>query len=168
MPVLWSEQSSNMVFKKFEASVVGERWKTAEEKKLCFRCLSNDHHGKDCRRTGCCGIDGCSSSHHLLLHDPERQRRTTTSGAASKVSDSPWEGAHVNVTTTTLSTKSSVESYSLRGVLVWVKGNGRKIKVNAVLDDAFNETFMNEDLAGALGLRGSYTRNIFFFCTRLH
>jgi hypothetical protein len=49
-----------------------------------------------------------------------------------------------------------VECYSLRTVPIWVKGNGRKIKVNAVLDDASNETFMNEELAGALGLSASW------------
>ena len=51
-----------------------------------------------------------------------------------------------------MNTKSSVEAYSLRTVPVWVKANGRKMKVNAVLDDVSNETFMNEELAGALGL----------------
>ncbi len=49
-----------------------------------------------------------------------------------------------------------MESYSLRTVPVWIKGNGRKIKVNAVLDDASNETFMNEELAGALGLSAAW------------
>ena len=67
--------------------------KSAKEKKLCFRCLSKDHHGKDCRRTGRCGINGCSSSHHHLLHDPERQKGNTASGAPSKGSNPPREGA---------------------------------------------------------------------------
>ncbi len=146
------------------------------------RGLSKHHHGKDCRRTGRCGINGCSLSHHHLLHDPERQKGNTASGAPSKGAnppregattakgsvtprdgvtdangpDPPREGAHVNVTTTTLNSKSSVESYSLRKVPVWIKGNGRKIKVNAVLDDASNETFMNEELAGALGLSAAW------------
>ena len=33
-----------------------------------------------------------------------------------------------------------------------VKVNKRKIKVNAILDDASNETFLNEEVAGALGV----------------
>ena len=167
--------------KKYETLAVDQRWKTAKEKALCFRCLSKDHHGKDCRRTARCGIDGCSLSHHHLLHDPERkkgnaalrvpvnvsgpQREVVTTPKSSdppregpspvKGCDSPGEGARANVTTT-MNTKSSVEAYSLRTVPVWVKANGRKMKVNAVLDDASNETFMNEELAGALGLSTSW------------
>lgn len=40
----------------------------------------------------------------------------------------------------------------MRTVPVWLKANKRKIKVNAILDDASNETFLNEEVAGALGL----------------
>ena len=67
---------------------------------------------------------------------------------AAKGSDAQREGARANVTTT-MNTKSSVEAYPLRTVPLWVKANGR---TNAVLDDASNETLMNEKLAGALGL----------------
>ena len=44
------------------------------------------------------------------------------------------------------------ESYSLRTVPVWMKANGRKVKINAILDDASNETFLNEEVAGELHL----------------
>ena len=174
-PCQFCGQNSHPIWycKKYEALVVDQRWKTAKEKALCFRCLSKDHHRKDCRRTGRCGVDGCSLSHHHLLHDPERQKKNGAyvshpprkeaappkssdaprEGAnAENGSENPGEGAHTNVTTT-MNTKSSVEAYSLRTVPVWVKANGRKMKVNAVLDDASNETFMNEELAGALGLK---------------
>ena len=72
---------------------MNERWKTAKEKALCFRCLSKDHHGKDCRRTGRCGTDGCSLSHHHLLHDPERQKRNAALRAPPNISGPPCEGA---------------------------------------------------------------------------
>ena len=35
---------------------------------------------------------------------------------------------------------------------MWLKVNKCKIKVNAILDDASNETFLNEEVAGALGV----------------
>ena len=97
------------------------------------------------------------------VSDPQREVVTTQKGSdppregASPVkgSDPLGEGARANVTTT-MNTKSSVEAYFLRTVPVWVKANGRKTKVNAVLDDASNETFMNEELAGALGLSTSW------------
>ena len=39
---------------------------------------------------------------------------------------------------------------------MWLKGNGRKVKVNALLDDGSNETFLNEEIAGVLGLKERY------------
>ena len=46
------------------------------------------------------------------------------------------------------------EQGTLRTVPMWLKSNGKKIKVNAILDDASNETFINENvLANILGIR---------------
>ena len=39
---------------------------------------------------------------------------------------------------------------------MWLKANGRKVKVNAILDDGSNETFLNEEVAGVLGLKERY------------
>ena len=39
---------------------------------------------------------------------------------------------------------------------VWLKANDRKVKVNAILDDGSNKTFLNEEVAGILGLKESY------------
>ena len=53
----------------------------------------------------------------------------------------------------TCNTEIPIEPYSLRTVPLWIKANGRKVKVNAILDDASNETFLNEEIAGVLGLQ---------------
>ncbi len=42
---------------------------------------------------------------------------------------------------------------SLKTVPVWLKKNNRKVKVNAILDDASNKTFLNEEGAGMLGIQ---------------
>ena len=47
---------------------------------------------------------------------------------------------------------------SFRTVPVWIKGNGKKVKLNAVLDDASTGTFLNEEIAIALGLQSAYER----------
>ena len=60
--------------------------------------------------------------------------------------------------TATLPEHSSSELVSLRTVPVWIKGNGKKVKVNAVLDDASTGTFLNEEIAIALGLQSAYER----------
>ena len=39
-----------------------------------------------------------------------------------------------------------------------MKANGRKVKINAILDDASNETFLNEAVAGILGLQEPFEK----------
>ena len=48
------------------------------------------------------------------------------------------------------------ESFSLRTVPVWLKANDRQVKINAVLDDGSNGTFINEKVAGVFGLEERY------------
>ena len=69
----------------------------------------------------------------------------------------PWEGVPV-VTMTSCNTETLTESYSLRTVPLWMKANGRKVKINAILDDASNETFLNEEVAGVLGLQEPFQK----------
>ena len=165
-----------------------DRWQIAKDQALCFRCLSNSHKGSSCRRFRECGIDGCKSNHHRLLHafrqppnsstavnkstrrvpaveeDPTIPSSTGTAtilqegvGVATNL---PMEGesstqlAH----TATLQEHSSSELVSLRTVPVWIKGNRKKVKVNAVLDYAITGTFLNEEIAIALGLQSAYER----------
>ena len=52
----------------------------------------------------------------------------------------------------------SVESLSFRTTSVWLKANGKKVKVNAVLDNSSSASYMNEEVAGVLGLSVSYER----------
>ena len=59
---------------------VDERWRIAKEKRLCFRCLGNDHQSKDCTRSQKCGIDGCHLSHYRLLHNPKRKEDMSKHG----------------------------------------------------------------------------------------
>ena len=48
--------------------------------------------------------------------------------------------------------KPGVCTALLRTVPVWLKANKRKVKVNAILDDASNESFLNEEVVGVLRL----------------
>ena len=47
---------------------VSERWDTASSHGLCFRCLTRNHRGRDCKNSRQCSVDGCRSNHHRLLH----------------------------------------------------------------------------------------------------
>ena len=49
---------------------VDERWKQANDKKLCFNCLrptNNCHNSGNCRQPSCTA-EGCGKKHHRLLH----------------------------------------------------------------------------------------------------
>ena len=134
-----------------------DRWKIAKEKKLCFRCLASDHRGKDCLKSRTCGIDGCSRNHHRPLHGSEALSETGSMTMLPHADDGrrpdvPREGSPA-VTLTSCNAQTPTESYLFRTVPVWMKANGRKVKINAILDDASNGTFLNEAVAVILGLQ---------------
>ena len=148
--------------KEFHDKGVDDRWQIAKEKKLCFRCLASDHRGKDCTKARVCGLDGCSRNHHRLLHGSEVRSETGPMTTLSYFDDGrrpdvPREGAPA-VTLTSCNAETPTESYSLRTVAVWMKANGRKVKINAILDDASNESFLNEEVAGVLGLQEPFEK----------
>ena len=154
---------------KFKNGSVKQRWALAKEKRLCFRCLSDRHLGKDCPRTQVCGLNGCKSNHHRLLHeivginqqnqdsqeDKEKAPRFATGRSLKPVPDLNGENATAVAQkpeadkraymTTLASSKSAKEAVSFRTVPVWLKANGQKIKVNAVLDDASSASYISED-----------------------
>ena len=69
---------------------------------------------------------------------------------------SPQEGAPTHTHISTSKQERETEALSLRTVPVWLKANDRTVKVNAMLDDGSNETFLNEEVAGVLGLKERY------------
>ena len=158
----------------FQQKSYDDKWTLAKEKRLCFRCLGDDHQGKFCTKSQTCQINGCRGNHHRLLHENPPATNPPMGTAQPVISSNsypsfiPWEGAvgpvlspegedsRASRAMTTHNPRSPKEAYSLRTVPVWVKAQGKKLKVNAILDDASNETFLNEEVAGALGLKESY------------
>ena len=100
--------------------------------------------------------------HHRLLHGSEVLSETEPMTTLPHTDDwrrpvVPREGAPA-VTLTSCNAETPFESYSLRTVPVWMKANGRKVKINAILDDASNETFLNEEVAVVLGLQEPFQK----------
>ncbi|XP_044164891.1 uncharacterized protein LOC114973744 [Acropora millepora] len=148
--------------KQFYEKGVDDRWQIAKERKLCFRCLASDHRGKDCTKARKCGRDGCTRNHHRLLHGCEGLSETELITTLPYADDGrrpvvPREGAPA-MTLISCNAETLFESYSLRTVPVWMKANGRKVKINAILDDASNEIFLNEEVAGVLGLQEPFQK----------
>ena len=127
-----------------------KRWEVAKDKHLCLHCLASNHEGRDCTRACACDINGCRRNHHYLLHE------TVRVDLRDQKMVSPREGAPTRVHTATSKQEAVTEAYSLRTVPVWLQANDRKVKVNAILDNGSNETFLNEEVAGILGLKERY------------
>ena len=51
-----------------------DRWDTAKDLKLCFRCLWDNHFGRSCPRSRQCGQNGCKEVHHKLLYRSENTK----------------------------------------------------------------------------------------------
>ena len=65
----------------FIENSTSDRWKIAKRFQLCFRCLTEGHHGKSCQRSSQCGQNGCLELHHRLLH---RQHKRNSRGSRTK------------------------------------------------------------------------------------
>jgi hypothetical protein len=114
--------------RQFQQKTVEERWTFAKENQLCFRCLSKDHRGKDCQRSQQCKVNGCRQNHHRLLH---RQPKSPPSSGTPPSHDTSGEGAteKSKVSMTTQNSTRLGEQCSLRIVPVWLKCNGKKLKL---------------------------------------
>ena len=149
---------------------VRERWETAKQHSSCYRCLGANHVGQSCTRSRICGLNGCVDTHNRLLHEAKRResnKEDSTSGQKANDSQEAKQGAQGPTTEgrqqrsersymTTVHAKESVEEEctALRAVPVILKNGGRKLVVNAPLDDASTKTYVNSDVAAELGLQG--------------
>ena len=148
-----------------------DRWDTAKDLKLCFRCLGDNHFGKSCPRSRLCGQNGCKELHHKLLHRSEDTKPNRPSSEETMVKQignsrenanlpeqpvsSTTEGKASSEQMTMVSQNHIREDYvGLRTVPVKVKNGDRWMTVNALLDDASTKTYINADVAAELGLKG--------------
>ena len=127
--------------KQFKDMNIQQRWDCAKIKNLCYRCLGDNHRGRDCTRSRVCGLSGCKYNHNRLLHE-------------NKSVQAPTE----NPPTTTMVTKTPKQFIALRTIPVILKNGLRKITVNALLDDGSSQTYINSDIAGELGLQGKFEK----------
>ena len=51
---------------------VSVRKQFVTDRKLCFTCLSKNHHVKDCISEFTCRHKSCGKKHHILLHEGKK------------------------------------------------------------------------------------------------
>ena len=142
---------------------VSLRWDRSKQLNLCFRCLGYGHSGKNmCAKPPVRGQRVQSKSHRLLHQDrptlPSSSRRPTQQPPATPSPPAtPTEGEGSTATALTTTMKSTVNSsahlMTLRTVPVIVKNGNKKIRINALLDDASTTSYLNADIAVELGLQ---------------
>ncbi|XP_047142971.1 uncharacterized protein LOC124817189 [Hydra vulgaris] len=117
---------------------VSKRWEQAKFHHLCYRCLGNDHVGNKCEKSRKCGTDGCQEVHNRLLHLKKQTR----------------EKREETTLLTKFSSKNQSQEVAMRTLPVILTNGKLSIKVNALLDDASTQTYINSDVAAELGLQG--------------
>ena len=172
----------------FKQMEVPERWENAKKLRICFRCLGEGHLGQYCTRTRTCGLNGCKELHHRLLHSDlphGREKTTITNPCPSGKGEQPQlpplkqkqgneevieragssregdqEIVKSKVTTAADATLMSGTrgNIVLRTIPVYLRNGGRRLMVNALLDDASTKTYLNTDVAAEMGLRGRLQR----------
>ena len=157
---------------KFYHSSLPDRWDTAKDLKLCFRCLRDNHFGRSCPRSRQCGQNGCKELHHKLLHRSEsaKPNRPSSDETMIKQIGNSWENANLpeqpvssttegkassEVMTMVTQNHSRADYVGLRTVPVVLKNEDRWMTAIALLDDASTKTYINTDVATELGLKGN-------------
>ena len=138
--VYYAENQEVYSFRHFQNMGVNGLWNVARDKRLCFYRLASDREGRACTKARPCNINGCKRNHHHLLHG--FAQANTKDGRVV----SPLEGAPAHTHTSTSKQERATETFSFRTVPVWSKANDCKVKVNAMLDDGSNETFIDEEV----------------------
>ena len=125
--------------KQWTSMTVSQRWKVAKEVGLCYRCLCEGHRGKTCAHERKCGINGCPRSHHRHLHSDQQTEQP-------KVTATSAYGVGLDGTV-------QPRSVALRIIPVLVAdGDGEKHRVNALLDDGSDSSYLSTEMALALRL----------------
>ena len=128
----------------------------AKRHQLCFRCLQEWHSGKSCPRSRQCEQNGCQESHHWLLHKNGNRERLDFKTVSHKgqITYGTEGNEHTQQTTMTTRDNAEVNLIALRTLPVVLKNGCQSMCVNALLDDASTQTYINTDIASELGLQG--------------
>ena len=154
-----------------------------QKNRLCFRCLGEGHLGQYCVRTRVCGLNGCKELHHRLLHTDlhhtgdraipsqcpgtkgeleqsvalrkkaEKDKKIVKTGSSREGDQQTCENKFTSSTETTLVT-GFTGSIALRTIPVYLKNGNKRLRVNALVDDASTKTYINVDVAAEIGLQG--------------
>ena len=138
-----------------------DRAKIVAENKLCFSCLKGNHSFRQCPQPRKCNKDGCNSSHNTLLHGAERvfQPKTTPKSSSNQATGSRSLKTIVNKAGESSGVCSVTDVKGLLQITeVEVHTSTNSAKVLALCDSACSHSWISEDLATKLNVKGLPTK----------
>ena len=145
----------------FHSKTPTERANVVAEYKLCFSYLKGRHFFRQCPRPRKCNEDDCSSSHNTRLHGAERvfQPRTTPKTSRYQVTSSC---SSITPNSQTGESSGVCSVTDMKGLLqiteVEVHTGTNFTKVLALCDSACSNSWISENLATKLNLKGLPTK----------
>ena len=130
---------------KFRHMNNNDKWQFAKDQQLCFRCLGKNHNTKNCKSERVCNVNGCKKTHNYLLHFEN------ISDKAVKKTDKQKNLSNASNTNSVYHSTLN-EIIALRTIPVIVEHNGKEVVVNALLDEASTQTYVNKNVADRLGI----------------
>ena len=136
------------------------------DQKLCFSCLSTNHHVKDCISEFTCRHESCGKKHYTLLHEDKKPMPNSNSPANSNnvntIQTAPQqnsintdENPEIPLVVNTIKSMSSENSHVFLQVLLVNISNGNKsVIVNALFDSGSDSTLLAQNVATYLNLNG--------------
>ncbi|XP_072930770.1 uncharacterized protein [Epargyreus clarus] len=130
---------------KLKALDVNERWKWANDNKMCFKCMKRKHSRFTCKAKAC-GVHGCTYQHHALLHKEKVTESTTTVSTPDDGREDEAAALVMSVTTR----RSPITSVLLKTCEVKLSGPRGEVNTYALLDEGSTVTLIDEELAKQL------------------
>lgn len=131
----------------FKAKSSRERTELVKNNRLCFNCLSSNHHVKQCKSTGRCRVSGCGKPHHTLLHYERKEEKSDSSNTQT---------TDVTKGNFSVSTKIASHEVLLQVVPLRVTSmSGNTLTTYGLLDSGSDITMIDPSLALLLGMKGN-------------
>jgi hypothetical protein len=140
-------------FKKLEATA---RRAYRTEKGRCFRCLGGVHRRRDCTNKQTC--DEYTHQHHAIIHGTAGPRCQSRIYSATTDAWDQCSGIEEdNYTNTFVARSAGRRSFRVVPLQLQNPGDGRRLVVNALLDEGSEETFVSSNTTRGLGIVGQLT-----------
>ena len=141
---------------------VSDRKQFVIDQKLCFNCLSKNHHVKDCISEFTCRHESCGKKHQAVLHEDKKPMLNSSSPANSNNVNTAQTASQQNSINTDenpeillvvnkIKNTSSENSHVFLQVLpVKILNGNKSVTVNALFDSGMDSTLLAQNVASYL------------------